>query len=132
LGIGILFFEFVPRHFVGTAKPNLLGVLFGLFWISFPFYLEWVTRRCYKQQRNSNDECMIEFMKEMIHTEGRHSKSDVEWGAIQSSSEDDKTFLLYLTPARFLAVPKRACTDEQINELRTLLQDNVKCNSVVA
>jgi hypothetical protein len=62
----------------------------------------------------------------MIRCKGEHSKSEIEWCAIQSFSEDESLFLLYLAPGRFLAIPKRVCTTEQIEELRLLFQRQIK------
>jgi hypothetical protein len=129
-GICILVFEFTPRHFVGSPQPKLIGTLCGLLLVSLPLYMEWVARRSYKRTRSGTGDCTIELDKEIIRTKGLHTRSEMEWTAIRSSSEDSKTFLLYLAPARFVVIPKRVCTNEQMNELRTLLQDNVKSNSV--
>jgi hypothetical protein len=130
LGLCILAFEFTPRHFVGSPQPKLFSTLCGFTLVCLPLYVHWLTRRSYERTRSNSSDCSIEFGQETIHTRGLHTRSEVEWAAIQSSSEDNKTFLLYLAPARFLVIPKRACTNEQAGELRKLLQDKVKRNSV--
>jgi hypothetical protein len=130
LGLCILLFEFTPHHVAGSPQPKLLGTLCGLFLIGLSLYVNWITRRSYALTRGNCGDCTIDFDSQLIRTKCLHSRSEVEWTAIQSSSEDSKTFLLYLAPARFLVIPKRACTDEQLNELRTLLHEKVKGNSV--
>jgi hypothetical protein len=130
IGICTLIFEFTPRHFVGLPQPKLFGTLCGLLLTCLPLYMEWVSRRSYRQTRSGAGDCAIELDEEMIRTKGLHARSEMEWTAIQSSSEDSKAFLLYLAPSRFFVIPKRVCTNEQMNELRTLLQNNVKSNIV--
>ena len=129
-GICILVFEFTPRHFVGSPHPKLIGTVCGLLLACLPLYLEWAWRRSYKRMRIGAGDCSIEFDDEMIRSKGLHTRSEMEWTATQSSSEDSKVFLLYLAPARFVVIPKRVCTNEQMNELRTLLQNHVKSNTV--
>jgi hypothetical protein len=130
LGLCILAFEFTPHHFVGSPQPKLYGALCGLFLVCIPLYVRWMTKRCYVRTKSDSSDCSIEFDERSIRAKNLHTRSEVEWTAIRSSSEDSKTFLLYLAPARFLVIPKRACTSEQANELRTLLQEKVKSNSV--
>jgi hypothetical protein len=50
----------------------------------------------------------------------------MEWKAIHYFREDKSVFLLYLAPAKFIAIPKRVCTEEKITELRSLLSRQVK------
>jgi hypothetical protein len=50
----------------------------------------------------------------------------MEWKGIHYFREDKNVFLLYLAPAKFLAIPKRVCTEEQITEFRSLLSRQVK------
>jgi hypothetical protein len=57
----------------------------------------------------------------MIRTLGAHSKSEIEWAAIQFFSENKKVFLLYLAPGKFIVIPKRVCSVEQVSELHSLL-----------
>jgi hypothetical protein len=129
VGIAILAFEFTPHHFVGLPRPNLTGTLCGLLLVCVPVYLRWMTKRCFKRTRSGTDACTIDLEQERVQTKGSHTRSEVEWSAFQSSSEDAKIFLLYLAPAKFVVIPKRACTADQVLELRSLLQNNVKNNS---
>lgn len=129
-GVLILVYEFTPHHLGESPQTKLIGTLFGLVLLCFPIYMYWVTRRSYIRTRSTTEDCSVEFGQEMIRTQGPHTRSELEWTAIQSSFEDRKLFLLYLAPARFVVIPKRVCTAEQVDELRMLLQANVKRNSV--
>lgn len=130
LGLCILVFEFTPRHFVGSPQPKLFATLCGLLLACLPLYVHWVTKRTYRRTQSGTGDCTIEFDPEIIRTKGLHTRSEVEWTAVQSSAEDVTTFLLYLAPARFVVVPKRVCTSEQVIKLRTLFQEKVKRNVV--
>jgi hypothetical protein len=57
----------------------------------------------------------------MIHVKMENVSSDFNWKAVQFFREDPKLIMLYLAPAKFVALPKRACTPEQIAELQSLL-----------
>ena len=130
LGVCILLFEFTPHRFSGSSTPKVFGIACGLLLIGLALYVRWVTKRSYVLTRGNCGDCTIELEPEIIRTKCLHSRSEIEWTAIQSSTEDNLMFLLYLAPARFLAIPKRVCTEQQINGLRTLLQDRVKSNCV--
>lgn len=126
LGVCFLAFEFIPHHIGASPQPKFLTTFSGFVLLCCPLFLHLMMKRSYKRTRSGTGDCTIELDQEMIRTKGLHTKSEMEWTAIQSFSEDSKTFLLYLAPARFVVVPKRACTDEEVNELRTLLQNRVK------
>lgn len=130
LGICILIFVFTSHHTVASSQSKAIGTICALICVCLPLYIEWTARRSYKGTRSGTGNCTLEISQEIITTKSVHSKSEVEWSAIRSSAEDRTTFLLYLAPARFLVIPKRVCTDGQVNELRALLQNNVKNNIV--
>ena len=53
-------------------------------------------------------------------------KSDFDWTAVQLFREDKKIFILYIAAAKFIAIPKRVCTEAQTEELRSLFQREIK------
>jgi hypothetical protein len=126
VGVLILLFEFIPRPLTGSSHPQFLGVACGLILTCIPFYIRAEWKRTYKRSRSENGSCALDFTEEMIRCTGVHSKSEIQWSAIKSFSEDEKLFLLYLAPGRFLPIPKRICTPQQIEELRALFQQRVQ------
>lgn len=50
------------------------------------------------------------------------SESRLTWDLIVGWAEADRVFALFPSPISFLPIPKRGMTDEQQNELRTILQ----------
>jgi len=60
-----------------------------------------------------------------VHWRWNGGASDVEWKNYIRYVESKRQFLLYLSPAAFNMVPKRALTSEQVSEFRTLLAQNI-------
>lgn len=128
LGVLILLFEFTP-HLVRASAPKVFSAACGLFLVCTPAYIHVTWKRAYKRTRSGNGNLALDFSEELIRCKGEHSKSEIEWSAIQSFSEDESLFLLYLAPARFLPIPKRICTAKQIDELRLLFKRQIKLAS---
>ncbi len=113
---------------VGAELPVSLFITLGV-GTSLTIYrplvrLNWSL--CYERTRSNNGEGTFEFSDETIRTQTSNAKSEIEWSAIRSFLEDKKTFLLYSAPAMFFPIPKRACTDEQVSELRSLFQRRIQ------
>ena len=60
-----------------------------------------------------------------VHWRWSGGTSDVEWKSYMRYVESKSQFLLYLSPATFNMVPKRALTPEQLSEFRTVLAQNI-------
>ena len=91
-----------------------------------PLILYLNLRRCYQLTRVSDEHCIIDFKEEDIHTElPGHSRSVLEWAAVQRYSEGRATILIYLARTRFLAIPKRILGPGQREELLSLLNDKI-------
>jgi hypothetical protein len=61
----------------------------------------------------------------MIRVQAARMRSEVQWQAVRSFSENEKVFLLYLAPAKFMAIPKRICSEQEISELRSLFKQEI-------
>jgi hypothetical protein len=120
--IGLAFLLF--RDDVSLSLAVLeLGL--GLFLVSYPLYLRLRWKRCYVRTRSESEDCTIDFDKERIKTQAANMRSEVEWSAIRSFSEGKNAFLLYFAPAKFFVVPKRVCTAQQVEELRSLFKAEI-------
>lgn len=95
-----------------------LGV--GLFLLCYPLYLRLRWKRCYLRTRTEPAECSVEFGDSIIRTHTTTMRSEVEWSAVRSIAENKNLFLVYLAPAKFIPVPKRVCSPQQIEELQSL------------
>jgi len=120
IGFLILLFEFIPNHHDGSSNTKIALTVCGLVLLALPFYRQFNLRRCYRRSRTKSEQCTIEFGEKTIHVKGEHSKSEIQWSAIQSFSEDEKGFLLYLAQVRFVPVPKRVCSEAEVDDLRAL------------
>jgi hypothetical protein len=125
-GICLLAITFLSAKPPGSHHTNWLTVICGAYLLSCPLILRLSEKRRYMRMRSGTGDCAIEFDENLIRTQGPHSKSEINWNAIQYFSEDMKSFLLYLAPGKFIVIPKRVCAYEQIEELRTLFQRQVE------
>jgi hypothetical protein len=125
-GIFFLSLAFFNSKPIGSAHTKWLTVLCGAYLLSCPLIFRLTAKSRYKRTRSGAGDCAIEFDQNLIRTQGPHSKSEIDWKAIQSFSEDMKSFLMYLAPGKFIVIPKRVCASEQIEELRALLQRQVQ------
>jgi hypothetical protein len=120
IGLLILLFVFIPNRHDGSSNTKIVSTVCGLVLLALPLYRQFNLRRCYRRSRTKSGESTIDFGEELFHTKGEHAKSEIQWSAIQSFSEDEKGFLLYLAPVRFLPLPKRVCSTAEVDDLRAL------------
>jgi len=77
-------------------------------------------KSCYKRTRSDSGACKVTLEHERIQFEGSASKGELAWRAVKQLRENDAVFLLYTAPAKFMVLPKRACTAAQIEEFKAL------------
>jgi hypothetical protein len=120
-GVGLLLviggFTISERKF---SSDTLVTVGFGLGLMSYPLLSRLYLARCYRATRPENTVWDLEFSPEIVRAQEPNSRGEYQWSAFISYSESKLIFLLYLAPARFIAIPKRACSESQINDLRAL------------
>jgi hypothetical protein len=105
----------VPWVLVG-AQSGL-----GVFLLFYPLYYRLRLKRCYSRTRIGNGEQSVIITEEGIHVNAENASSDINWKAVQSYLYDNDVFMLYLAPAKFIALPKRILSPEQMSELKSLL-----------
>lgn len=120
---GLLTYEVWGDQGLGSA---LIGS--AVFLILYPFYFRLRQRRHFKLTQPLQPGCNMEFSGTGIHLQSATGSGDSSWAAITRSSEDANCFLLYLSRASFLIIPKRFCTQDQIEDLRSMLRANVPAN----
>ena len=110
-----------------AALPMSVFIILGVGTVLIIYWplvrLNWML--CYEKTRSNNGERTLEFSDHGIRTQTSVSRGEIEWSGIRSFAEDQNSFLLYLASAIFLPIPKRSCTADQIDELRTLFQQRV-------
>ena len=124
-----LCFLVLALTFMGDKKSfdfMVIMLMCGLYLVLCPLYLNWRLKRCYKRTRSGKDNCTATFSEERILIDAGNMKSEFDWTAVHFLREDKKVFMLYLAPAKFIAIPKRVCTESQVEELRSLFQQQIK------
>jgi hypothetical protein len=105
-GICFLDLAFFSAKPIGSGHTSWLTVLAGAYLLSCPPILRVTAKNRFRRMISGAGDCAIEFDENIIRTQGPHSKSEINWKAIRSFSEDMKSFLLYLTPGKFIVIPK--------------------------
>ena len=108
-----------------STHSVLILVVCGVILLCWPFYIWMRLKRCYKRTRSNNSMCKLTFDEGFMRIEGEYTHGEIEWKAVKSYRENEKIFLLYTAPAIFIAIPKRACSEAQISELRAILLQKV-------
>lgn len=111
----------------GNGLSPAIAVFFvglGLFFLFYPLYYRSRLKRCYRRTRTGTEQS-VELGQELIRMKSENTSSELTWKGVQSYLEDQNLFMLYLAPAKFIALPKRVFTPEQIIELELLLTRNV-------
>jgi hypothetical protein len=113
-------------HGPGVSLDSVMFVTAcGLFLLAYPFYMQWKFKRCYTRTRVGDGDCTIQLGEDCIRMLGGNTKSEMDWAAVRSIAENEKVFMLYLAPAKFVAIPKRVCSPEQIEQLRSLFANHI-------
>ncbi len=107
--------------------PNLT-LLWGL--SAFLFYCLWyaprrVARKMMNGSPGASPPRTMDMSEDGLHIRTAAGESRLKWDLITGWAEADRVFALFPSPLSFLPVPKRAMTDQQQIELRTLLQNKV-------
>lgn len=97
---------------------------------AFLFYCLWYApRHAARKMMNGSPSASlsrtVDMSEEGLYFRTAASESRLTWDLITGWAEADRVFALFPSPLSFLPVPKRAMTDQQQNELRTLLQSKV-------
>jgi len=88
-----------------------------------PLYVRLRLKSCYRRTRIGDGTRALDFDEQSIKAEEDHIRSEFGWSAIQFTREDKNVLMLYLAPAKFIAIPKRVCSTEQLEELRLLFRE---------
>lgn len=79
-------------------------------------------KQCFRRTRTGDGSLAFNFDESGIRGVGQGTRTEIEWSAIQTMREDEKSLLLYLAPAKMLMIPKRVCSSAHLEELRRLFE----------
>jgi hypothetical protein len=85
----------------------------------------WGARRQFLKQPGARGVRTVSFDDIGAHWRWSGGSSDVEWRNYVRSVEGKNQFLLYTSPACFNIVPKRALSQEDLSQVRSLLKQRI-------
>jgi hypothetical protein len=126
LGFSFLGLAFLEWRGHATGGSVVSSVFVGVILVGCRFHVRWKYRRCYQRTRAGSGNCSLFFGEDNFLAEKHdYSKGEYNWSAVKSWRENAKVVLLYLAPALFIAIPKRAISEPQLQELRSLLDRKI-------
>jgi hypothetical protein len=122
-----LFLVFLIDHNAQAARGVLPGVGFALMGIAFVwFYPRWSMRRQFREQPGAHGPRTLLLDAIGAHWRWNGGSSDIEWKNYIRYVEGNSQFLFYSSPACFNILPKRTLALGQLNDLRELLNQNIR------
>lgn len=123
--VGILFLlGALTTNWRTAAMPAMLLGWSGVVLICLPIYHRYQLRTCYRRTRVGNGETTVSFGESVILCETESARSELQWRAVQSLRESREVMLIYLAPAKFIVVPKIACSAGQVEAIHSLFSQN--------
>lgn len=119
----VMFYSFVQADRAMSALPLLLGAILWL--VALGMLQRSFIGRQYTKQPGARGPRTITLDDSGTHWKWSGGSSDVEWKNYTAWVEGKSQILFYTSPAGFEILPKRAMATEQLDELRTLLQQNI-------
>jgi hypothetical protein len=104
------------------TTETIAWIIIGSMWCALALVPSFRIHRLYRQSGMDRGNCNVDISSDsIIVTQPGMVESRYQWRSIQRYVENDRMLLLYLTPVRFLPLPRRAFTAEQYQELQHLL-----------
>lgn len=96
--------------------------VYGLFLICYRLLLLGRAKSKYINTRRGDGSVLLQVEEDEIVAEWPEcARSVAKWSAIKKFRENEKVLLIYIAPAIFYVIPKRALSREQLSELLFLL-----------
>ena len=103
-----------------------LVLLYGLFLISYRYLLQERVRKVYRETRRGAGATLLDIDDDHFICEWLDfAKISVVWPVVKKFRESEKVLLIYVAPALFFIVPKRALSPEQYGQLIFLLNRKI-------
>jgi len=124
LGVCFLAIAFLQWRGHASTGSVLNSIFVGVLFAGGSFYVRWKHKSIYK--RTGGGDWILRFSESNFLAEKQDfSKGEYNWSAVKSWRENAKVMLLYLAPALFVVIPKRATSEQQLSDLRALLARKV-------
>jgi hypothetical protein len=105
---------------VSWTGPFVFMIACAVILLIYPLNYRYRLKSCYERTRIADGARRFDFHQETIQTQEGHTRSELDWSAVQLIRENKEVMMLYVAPAKFLLIPKRASFSHQIDEVRQL------------
>ncbi len=126
----LIFLISLAATLMGFLFWNLASVIFIIISASItiiiPLWLLWVCLMTVKNYPEWFNEIFIQLDEIGITTITIAYKNTYYWNALKKWSENRKHIFIYISKQRNLFIPKRAFTNEQLMEFKTLLSEKIR------
>lgn len=110
----------------GTRPAALGGIGFGLVWFTWMLLApRFYSRRQFRNNPIAQSQISLNISDQGFESHNAHADSRVAWSAYVAWGEAKSVFILMPQPRIYVAIPKRAFTEEQQTEFREILRRNV-------
>jgi hypothetical protein len=132
IGWGLLFVALAEALFIsisgfGRSFP-ILALLWGFvaFWAYCLWYApRYAARKMIKGSPSASLPHTAQMSEDGLYFRTSAGESRLTWSLIIGWVEVERVFALFPSPLTFFPIPKRAMTDQQQDELRSLLKNNI-------
>jgi hypothetical protein len=124
--LGLFQWISVLFNFAARDRADIFWTLFfGATLVAFPFWFRFLYWIHYRRTVSQESDTAIDLDPDKIRCQSAHTRSEIEWTGILRFAEDKRTFILYTAPGKYLLIPKRVCSDQEVAQLRILLQERI-------
>jgi YcxB-like protein len=110
----------------GTTQIALFGIIFGIGWFAYMLLApRFSSRRQFRNNPMAQSPINLEVSDQGFEFHNDHADSKVAWSAYIAWGEVRSVFVIMPQPRAYIAIPKRAFTDEQLTEFRDMLRRNI-------
>lgn len=115
---------------MNSGRQSLIDALkgyapFTLFWLVFSAFIYLQPRLMLRNNPMLSGTFTADIDESGIEVVGAHSSSRFDWAAFRKARESEHLFVLYPSDKLFLAFPKRAFDQADLEGFRALLRDRV-------
>jgi len=109
-----------------TTPVALFGIVFGVVWFAYMLLApKFSSRRQFRGMPTAQSPITMAISDAGIAVHTLHADSKVAWSAYVGWGESKSVFVIMPQPRIYIAIPKRAFTDEQLGEFREMLRRNI-------
>jgi hypothetical protein len=122
ISLVVLFFA----HSSQTNSIGPFGVIFGVGWFAYMLLApRFSSRRQFRNNPTVQSQVSLDVSEQGLETHNAHADTKVAWTAFVDWGEVSSVFIVMPQPRVYIAIPKRAFNERQLEEFREILRRNV-------